>query len=372
MSAPDFDPEESARFDREDAEREAVDVVEDFAAFMSRVRGLPPARWLVEGLIPEEGITLWHGKPRSMKTLCAETLVLAGASGLSVFGHFAVERPFRSLYITEEDSERETFRRFERLAAGMGANPLPGHLHVRVRKGFSLDSPADRRWLHSTVESLGTQHLVLEPVKSLTAFAEKTAAEFKPVMDQLRLIQSTTACASILLGHHNTKSPRQGVDTRDPSEQASGSALFSASDCLVSFVKEDWNRTLCTPANYKLEGTPKPFSVTFTTEAQTSRLGAPMFGSWVRPVAEMQDERPDERVAVVSNFLKANPWRTADEIGSGCGIDKADVPRLLAQLEAAKMIEMATGEGAKACGRSSKAKLYSLRGTPYQTAKRAA
>lgn len=50
---------------------------ESLDAFLARVEKLPPPGYLVPELLPDEGIAVWHGRPRSMKSLCALETLLA-------------------------------------------------------------------------------------------------------------------------------------------------------------------------------------------------------------------------------------------------------------------------------------------------------
>ena len=50
--------------------------VESAQAFLERVESMNPPSWYINELLPDEGIIMWHGRPRSMKSLCALELFL--------------------------------------------------------------------------------------------------------------------------------------------------------------------------------------------------------------------------------------------------------------------------------------------------------
>ena len=58
-------------------------VAESLRAFMARVRQMPEPEWFVKDLIPDEGVVVWHGRPRSMKSLTGMDTILSLALGES-------------------------------------------------------------------------------------------------------------------------------------------------------------------------------------------------------------------------------------------------------------------------------------------------
>jgi hypothetical protein len=353
--------------------------LETWEEFDTRVSTLPPVKFIINGLQTEDSTTLDHGMPRSFKTLTQQAKVVHLVSGSASFGPFGIPKPLRVAYVTQEDSERMTHQRFEQLFNGLKRQPRPGHLRMLVRRGLCLDDPAHRVWLAKQLDKAGSDFCLLEPMRSLTALAEKTSAEFKPIMDWVRRIQSYSTCKTFEWGHHNTKTPRSGKDEREESEKASGGALFSSSDFLLSFKREDWQTGLITPSRFKPCSTPDPFRIFFDTDTQHDTLGNPQFGKWINPVitsvsAKDAANATQERVA---KTLQQYPWITLNEVaelaipsrvGEKAGMDANAVRPALEVLMASYRVEMATQDEAKACGRWPTAKLYGMAGTPYAQA----
>jgi hypothetical protein len=302
-----------------------------------------------------------------MKSLEMMTEAFQLASGLPVFGdatRFDVPQARRVAYVTEEDGERLVHVRLRLIEAGLGVRPAAGMFRPVIRRGLNLDSAADRGELLTELGDAGTEVLYIEPIRAMTALAEKTAAEFKPINDWLNEVQRQTACKAFVLGHHWTK-PRQN-DDRSDSDKASGGALFSACEMLVSYEKLDWNRTALKPADYKTGSDPKPFVVEFETDIVYDNYGTPAFGSYIRATATTYDTAQitveTQRTKLVRTMSsRSDDWKTADEWATHAGIDKGVTPSLLAQLQAVSVVAMATGSEAKELGRSPKAMLYRLK-----------
>ncbi|HKI37059.1 MAG TPA: AAA family ATPase [Gemmataceae bacterium] len=88
-------------------------------------RDLPPASWVVDGLMPE-GVTMLAGRPKGGKSWLALQLALAVAGGGSLPGGPAVA-PGDVLYLALEDTERRLRNRLGRMLAG-AADAAPTRL----------------------------------------------------------------------------------------------------------------------------------------------------------------------------------------------------------------------------------------------------
>jgi hypothetical protein len=388
MSTREWKPEPDVQAVAADVKKPAISYLkEDYAAFRERVSAQPPPTDHVAGLIPDEGVLLWHGPPRTTKTLSYEEVAFKLACGVAPFNNrrFAVKRPVKVAYVTEEDSERRTNHRFGLIDAGatthrgqMAMHPPvvlpPGTLFPLVRQGFTLDAATDRELLLKDLGDLGIEVAIFEPIRSLTGLAEKTAAEFKPIQDWMRRVQRETTCKTFGFGHHWRKNSAKSASEQNAEElsnMASGGALFSISDCLVAFQKMDWNRALLIPGSYKNGADPESFEVLWETDERRGPSGEPLFGTWIRAVATTKARErvvEDDDVRKILAWLPTHPWMTAAEIESGARLrkDKQEGGALVAlgKLVSDGRVEMVTGEDAKNMGRSPKAKLYAITGAP--------
>jgi hypothetical protein len=343
------------------------ETVEDLHAFLARMDQQPAPSWLIEGLIPDEGICLWHGQPRDFKSMCAQEVALALAAGRPAFAlpRFDVRCAVRVGFFTEEDPERLFAARMRWLTA---KNPRPAvdMFFPFVRQSLSIDVPEDREFILRTIRKLQLDVAVFDPMRSYTGLSDKGPADLRPVTIFLRQIQNETTCKVLLIVHHDTKppafAPADGQD-RSRSQNASGGGIFSISDCPVSFTKLEWNQVAVYPEDYKLSGNPKPFEVTFESDVQESDNG-PRFGTWVLPTAVTKDEHDiadDMAKKKILSFLQSRvgEWFSTDEVQAHAKAQAKKVGHTLEELRDEGAVLFCTGDDAKALGRSAKAKLWS-------------
>jgi hypothetical protein len=347
-----------------------IEIVEDLAAFLQRLESQPPLSWHIEGLIPDEGICLWHGQPRDFKSMCAQEVALALAAGRCAFGlaRFAVRRPIKVCYFTEEDPERLFAARMHWLTH---KNPMPAanYFFPFVRRGLSFDSAESRDFILSRIYETQAEASVFDPVRSYTGLSDKGPADLRPVALFVRQIQNETRSKTLLLVHHDTKPPAQAEsDQRSRSQMASGGGIFSVSDCPVSFTKLAWNQVAVYPEDYKLSGNPRPFTVTFTSDVRNGEHG-PCFGSWVLPLATTADEQQIVDATLAKKLLQflrqhVGEWFSGDDIKEGAKIRGGSASPVLERLREEGLVKFCTGDAAKALGRSPKAKLWAAVSVP--------
>ena len=339
--------------------------VEDLTAFCARIDSQPPLSWHIEGLIPDEGICLWHGQPRAFKSLAMLEAALALASGRAAFAipRFAVRRPVRVAWFGEEDPERLFAARVHWLTQ---QHPMPqsGMFFPFIRWSLNFDVLEDREFMFRTLHEAKPDVVVFDPTRSFTGLADKGPAELRPVVLHLRAIQNTTSAKTLMLIAHDVKPPLNGEDTRARSQQASGGGIFSISDCPVAFTKLDWDKVAAFPEDDKLSGNPQPFEITFNTDMRTGPDGSPRFGSWVRAVAVTKGEEAITDDANGQKILQAlfaehpGEWFTAPEIDSQARLRKDTARGVLKRLLEEGLVQHCTGEAAVALNRSAKAQLF--------------
>lgn len=351
--------------DAPDSEREAAGlaIAESLPTFLARVRQQPEPSWLVADLIPDEGVCVWHGRPRSMKSLTAEDVMLSLALGEPcALGNprFAITGAVGVLWLGEEDSERLDAFRFGLMLAGRGVE-APETFRLVVRPGWDLESPSGQAELMATIRDTSAamdaplRVLVIDPVRASMPSIDGGPKDAARARAFLLAVLRETSVRVILLPHHDLKPSRDGKDERSRAERASGGVTFSMGDCMVNFERLNDRECLAVPTNYKLGGDPKPFRVRFDSETP----GGQGFRRFLRAVAETTDEATDARSRVLA-YVRANPWRATSEVDKGAKVGTGEAANYLAQLEAAGLIVSVTGAEAQARGRSHNACLWGL------------
>jgi len=345
----------------------AVSVAESLPAFLARVRQMPEPGWFVRDLLPDEGVVVWHGRPRSMKSLTAEDTTLSLALGEPyALGNprFAINRAVGVLWLGEEDSERLDAFRFGLMLRARGILPgqEPETFRLIVRPGWDLESPPGQAELLATIDATSKAMttpllvLVIDPLRASMPSIDGGPKDAAQARAFLLTILRETSIRVILLPHHDLKPARDGKDDRSRAERASGGVTFSMGDCMVNFERVSDRECMAVPTSYKIDADPKPFRVRFESETPAGQG----FRGFLRVVAETTDEATDARSRVLA-FVKANPWKTTGEADKGAKLGTGEAAGYLAQLEAAGVVVSVTGPAAKARGRSANAVLWSAR-----------
>lgn len=339
-------------------------VAESLPAFMARVREAPALSWLVRDLIPDEGVVLWHGRPRSMKSLTAEDVMLSLALGEPyALGNprFVIERAVGILWLGEEDPERLDAFRFGLMLKARDIMPglEPEAFRLVVRPGWDLESPAGQAELLATIRETSAAMtsplvvLVIDPVRASLPSIDGGPKDAARARAFLLAILRETSVKVILLPHHDTKPRSDGKDDRSRAERASGGVTFSMGDCMVSFERLNDRETMAVPSSYKTSADPKPFRVRFESETPSGQG----FRGYLRALAETAEEDTVIRDTVLG-YVQAHPWSSTAEVDKGAKVRTGEAARYLAQLQAAGLVASATGEHAKARGRSPNAVLW--------------
>ncbi len=327
----------------------ALPMLESSGSFLERVEAQPPLSWLVHDLLPDEGIVVWHGRPRSFKSLCALDLLLAAATGTPAFGseRFVVPAPVGPVvYLTEEDGERLVAQRLRWLLAGRGLSKPPDNLFLRVRAGLNLEDSRDQKRVITAVRETEARLVCLDPARAFVPSLDKGPADAAAAIRFLRNLQNQTSAKTVLMPHHDTKPRPDGKDSRARAERASGGAIFSIADCPANFERVDDRTALVVPSSYKVGSDPSPFRVTFESE---TGAGEP-FRHFVRAVASDTTEKGDRASRTEAAVLAeiGNEWIATKALRDATRKRKDDVLAALRALDAAGKVESReVGRGAR-------------------------
>ena len=185
--------------------------------------------WLVEEMIPETGLSLLVGAPKSGKSLLAMALALAIGNGEPhhYLGRRITRRPV--LLVEMEGSEASLVDRTRRLAIERGLPFGPGEIFVAHRpRGFTL--PHHLEALRSAADEVNAGLVIIDPLAAvLGGVDENSAAGIAPVLSALVDLGRDRA---VLVIHHAGKpSAEKNAAGRDPFVSIRGSsAIFAAAD----------------------------------------------------------------------------------------------------------------------------------------------
>jgi hypothetical protein len=288
--------------------------------------------WFVAHLIPQAGITMFHGQPRDWKSLIALSVGLSVAIGKPCLHNerFGVSRPRVVAYVTEEDAGRRVADRARLFMAGMGISTIE-NFHVSACKGLDLDDSGTQDALIAWALSVGCEVMILDPVRSLTACADQGPRELKPFATFLRRFMRETG-AAIWLVHHDTKPIVGQHDSRRRPHRASGGGVFSIADNPINVDHVDGDTRLLVPTAFKFCEAPEPVTVTL-------QCG----GGWMRLVGTTGAATTPDRLELhtrIVEALKARPSRSGADLQKHLRVRRDALFAALDQLAAAGTVVM--------------------------------
>jgi hypothetical protein len=202
--------------------------LEDFIA-----AGASGCSWHLPGRIPDAGITLFAGEPRTFKTWAALQLLLAIAAGEPFMGTEPA-RSGRVLYVAEEGARAKLAERLGRLAGSL--QPPAGSVRIMHRLGTTLAAGEGWDRVRATVAAERPVLVVLDTLAALMVGDENSVRDMH---DALRHIQALIAeyGVTVILLHHINKNG----DGRPGKRLRGSSALWGAVDCIWTFTRDTAN-----------------------------------------------------------------------------------------------------------------------------------
>ncbi|HUZ48783.1 MAG TPA: AAA family ATPase [Candidatus Dormibacteraeota bacterium] len=194
-------------------------------------------KWLVEGLLPDGGTSLFVAKPKVGKSTMLQNLAFAVARGEPFLGRATTQGVV--VYLAIEDKPSELARAFRAMGAGEGD---PVHFHC-------ARTPDDAgAWLQRVVEQYAPALIVVDTfqrfakLRDLNDYALVTNA-FGALCDLAR------SCGAHLAASHHGK--KAGGDDGDA--VLGSTALFGAVDTLVELRRHDRERTVFSFQRYGID-----------------------------------------------------------------------------------------------------------------------
>lgn len=197
-------------------------LLDDFLADAHEVR------WLLPGIVPDGGLSIFAGEPRSFKTMAALNLLLAVAGDGWALGHEPGRRG-PVLYVTEEGSRSALADRLRHLRAAL---PPASPIAVMHRRGVTL-TPAGFADVAEAAAELQPVVVVLDTLAKMMVGSENEVEAIRDALRPTDRLMAETGCAVVLI-HHVSKM-REG---RLGNRLRGSSALWGACDAVVTFTRD--------------------------------------------------------------------------------------------------------------------------------------
>lgn len=186
---------------------------------------LSEPEFLVEGLIPKEGITILAGNPASGKSWLLLEIAKCISSNQFLFDKFGTKEA-RVLYVDEEVNLGETKRRWDKL------NPpymtLTDFMNLQ---GFQIDDKEQRKGLLDLCVWRDYGMVIFDSLRDINSLNENDSLGAKILMDYFK--EFTKRGITILISHHNRK--ESFLNPKEPSQVLRGStAILANLDSLLA------------------------------------------------------------------------------------------------------------------------------------------
>jgi biotin operon repressor len=301
------------------APSEAPTSLGGIAADLDR-KDLPMPSWRVEGIIPEEGLTIFVGKPKTKKSWAALDIALACADGTMALGKYPT-RLCDTIFLALEDNERRMQFRQRKLLAG---TPAPENLI------YGYECPAGMACL-STIAMWLDQNptvrlVVIDPFARIRGTPDGRRNAFMQDYFDIGALANFASQRhiAVLLTHHARKQ-----EASDPLDRINGTmAISAAADTIMVLT-----RTGTTTATLSITG--KDIEL----DGDFALLWDPPSCRWsvLGEAAAVQRETAQDKIF---NFLLAQqePSSVA-EIGDELGLKRATVRGTLNRLKGHGTVE---------------------------------
>ena len=294
--------------------------------------------WLVDGLLPRDGVSLIVGPPKVGKSTLARTLCATVAQQAPDFlGRTVTHGSGGAFYAFLEGSQRSVRSAFKRMNA---PNVLVPRLHVPERLGDAMedDNAAHVRRtaakaleerlevLRDAITKTEAQLMVVDTLGRLAGLDDLN--DYGPVVKALGPVEALareTNC-HIALVHHARKSGGE-----HGAESMGSAGILGSVDVMLS-VKHDGGRRTVETAGQR-DGEPMECTVT--------RLSA---SGWTKVVATTKKVRHDAMELRVWEWIQARPRQNAKDIAKGIGARPESVRAAIrAMVETGQLVR--EGEG---------------------------
>ena len=189
---------------------------------------LPDIPWLVPALgIAPGAPTMFVGSGWSGKSLIAQTIAIAVASGTTLWNQFTTKQG-RVLHLDYEQGNRLTRSRYQKICHGKGLtkDDLGGRLEAFILPPFSLSSSSRESILTRAGEDRDL--VIIDSLRASTPGLDENLSEMREPLDAAGRASEKTGCTFLFIHHRNKLS-----DEADSITGIRGSsAIFEGNDCV--------------------------------------------------------------------------------------------------------------------------------------------
>jgi len=182
---------------------------------------VPDTEWLVEGVLPPEGIGIIAGQPGCGKTWMLADLMLEMSRGGKWLGRFPTKKG-TVLCIDEESPRGLLPTRYRKLLLAKGIDAERLDAHLLLGQGFSFSNPSHVTQLRDVLSRLRPILIIVDSLIRVHSAEENSASEMSTVFAVVKAIAREFHCAFLFADHMRKGKPGEtGLDqVRGSTEKA--------------------------------------------------------------------------------------------------------------------------------------------------------
>lgn len=192
---------------------------------------------LVEGgILPEKGCLVIGAPYKTGKSWLVEQAAVELAAGKPFWGTYRVPDPLKVLLFDAENGPSLVYERLGRLADYYGG--VNGNLRVVCQTGATLDKPPGQAKFMATVQEVGPQIIVLDPLYRFHTADENSEQQMQPVLAFLDIVAQLFDTALIVV-HHANKAQYAGKPAPMNPDRLRGSTVIPGWATSILMLKGD-------------------------------------------------------------------------------------------------------------------------------------
>ena len=283
---------------------------------------IEPMKWVVEGVIPLEGVTMLVSPPKSGKSILALNIIVENAVKPKVLGYFKPGAKFDTLYVDLEGTRRRTQTHVMNLIGNM---PLPPSVSVVYKWPRIADGGLPKFYDYATYHP-NTKLFVIDTYGMIQVGSKNQSSSgysYKKDVEEIGLFGKFCAemHVSVMLIHHTKK-----TESDDWVSMVSGTYGISGSVdtlLLLKRKKGEFQATLCVTGRDVEERQ-------FKLNTNMSKQRMTVVGEETEEGEELTEAQRDIVMCLRAHEEPATPKEISDMIGKSAGYTKrllAAIPR---------------------------------------------
>ncbi len=294
---------------------------------------LEPLQWVIEGVIPLEGVTMLVSPPKAGKSMLALNIAVENSIKSKILGYFKPISQFDILYIDLEGTKRRTQNRIMNL---LGNRPIPPTLTIIWKWPRIAEGGLSKLYDYATYHP-GTKLFIIDTYGKIQRGSKSQADlgySYKKDVEEISTLSKfcETMKVSVMLIHHTKKS-----ESDDWASMVSGTYGISGSVDTLLLLKRrkgEFQATLCVTGRDVEERQYK-----LNTNMNKQRMN--IIGEETDEDIELTDAQRDIVVCLQAYGEPKSPKEISEMIGKTVG----SVKRLLANMvEDGKVIRAGYGK----------------------------